>query len=122
MNSTFTALSSRRKDCFVASDCKKTILCFKGIVRFRAVVFSLPLLLAVRDILRVEEPLELVNPPFAIVRDIPIPVYGEDEYRAVSLRQILSKMGPSERSHNGGLMKTLGDYYDVTIESKIGKM
>ena len=68
------------------------------------------------------EPLELVNPPFAIVRDIPIPVYGEDEYRAVSLRQILSKMGPSERSHNGGLMKTLGDYYDVTIESKIGKV
>ena len=43
-----------------------------------------------------QAPQELINPPFTIFRDIAIPLYGIEEYRAISLRQILSKMGASE--------------------------
>ena len=42
---------------------------------------------------------ELINPPFTIFRDIAV-----EKYRAVSLGQVLSKMGASERNPNGGLM------------------
>jgi hypothetical protein len=56
------------------------------------------------DLFFSQAPQELINPPFTIFRDIAIPLYGVEEYRAVSLGQILSKMGASERSPNGGLM------------------
>jgi len=52
-----------------------------------------------------QAPHELINPPFTIFRDIAIPLYGVDKYRAVSLGQVLSKMGASETSQNGRLMK-----------------
>jgi hypothetical protein len=52
-----------------------------------------------------QAPMELINPPFAIFRDIAIPLYGIDVYRAISLRQILKKMGASEKSQNGGLRR-----------------
>ena len=54
-----------------------------------------------------QAPQELINPPFTIFRDIAIPLYAIDIYRAISLKQILSKMGASERSPNGGLMKRI---------------
>ena len=38
-------------------------------------------------------PDELLYPPFNIFRDIAIPLYKRDEYRKISLRVILQKMG-----------------------------
>lgn len=39
---------------------------------------------------------ELINLPFAIFKHIAIPLDGIEEYRSISLRQILSNMGASE--------------------------
>ena len=40
-----------------------------------------------------EAPEELINPPYQLFKDIAIPLYFPEEYRDVSLRQILCKMG-----------------------------
>ena len=38
-------------------------------------------------------PAELIDSPVNIFRDIAIPLYTRDEYRKISLRLILQKMG-----------------------------
>ena len=45
-------------------------------------------------------PEELIKPPNNLFRDIAIPLYKTKEYRIVSLRQILCKMGGKAVSAN----------------------
>jgi hypothetical protein len=52
-----------------------------------------------------EAPEELISPPYSLFKDIAIPLYSDEVYRDVGLRQILCKMGAKEqrRGINRGL-------------------
>ena len=47
-----------------------------------------------------ETPQELVDSPYEIYKDIAIPLYGQKEFRTVSLKSILQKMGAKENAFN----------------------
>jgi hypothetical protein len=47
-------------------------------------------------------PEELIKPPYHLFRDIAIPLYSTEEYRIVSLRQILCKMGATVMTNSQG--------------------
>ena len=48
------------------------------------------------DIFFDKAPEELINPPYSLFKDIAIPLYSDEVYRDVGLRQILCQMGAKE--------------------------
>jgi len=58
---------------------------------------------------------ELLDPPFKLFREIAIPLYTRDEYRTISLRLILQKMGATtERSAGRKCFTTRRHNYSLT--------
>jgi hypothetical protein len=55
----------------------------------------------------VNTPQELFKPPNNLFKDIAIPLYSTEEYRTISLRQILCKMGATVKSGNSSMMSIM---------------
>jgi hypothetical protein len=57
------------------------------------------------DLFFSQAPQDLLNPPYTLFKDIAIPLYRVDEYRIVSLRQIMSKMGATDSTDTSNKLR-----------------
>jgi hypothetical protein len=67
-------------------------------------------------------PEELIKPPNNLFRDIAVPLYSTEEYRIISLRQILCKMGATgkSRSRKTSIMKSIKNLLFTRASSRGG--